>query len=91
MAARSIYRSAAAKRLFAVAPRNARFYSASNSSGSSSNNGTDADTHFGFQTVKESLKASKGDWIIRSAIYGFLQANVQLPKFSLRSRLPTIP
>jgi len=61
MATRSLYRTAASKRLFAVSPR---FYSASNGPLDSSNNGNtaaDKETHFGFQTVKESLKASKGD------------------------------
>jgi hypothetical protein len=45
----------------ATAPRTIRFYSASKGSSGSSNSASEPETHFGFQTVKESLKASKGD------------------------------
>ncbi|KAI5853553.1 UbiE/COQ5 methyltransferase [Tricharina praecox] len=58
MATRSLYRTAASRRLLAVSPR---FYSASQGprDGSNNSNAADKETHFGFQTVKESLKASK--------------------------------
>jgi hypothetical protein len=63
MATRSLYRTATAKRIIATFPRTARCYSASKgpSDQASSTSASEPETHFGFQTVKESLKSSKGD------------------------------
>ncbi|KAF8251731.1 UbiE/COQ5 methyltransferase [Wilcoxina mikolae CBS 423.85] len=61
MATRSIYRTVVSKRIIATIPRSSRCYSASKgpSDQASSTSASEPETHFGFQTVKESLKASK--------------------------------
>jgi len=91
MATKSLYRTAATKRLFAVS----RFYSASKGPLGSSNNsnGTAADkeTHFGFQTIKESLKASKGDSLSIGLPSSLLTLCSQFTMSSPPSPHPMIP
>lgn len=65
---------APAKSALGAIPRTALFYSTSSKPASSGQpQASEAETHFGFQTVKESLKAGKGEYFFLQKLFVYLK------------------
>lgn len=67
---------APAKSAFGAIPRaTLNFYSTSSKPASSGQpQASEAETHFGFQTVKESLKAGKGEYFFLQKLFIYLKS-----------------